>query len=68
VNQKSDSTLGCVFKLVGLGHSLFELAIECSFKDGRVIAGDLLVEAEGLFSLVFACIKLDDGFGIPVTR
>jgi hypothetical protein len=51
-----------------LGLSLLELAIKCSFKDGRVIAGDLLVEAERLFSLVFACTKLDDVFGIPVTR
>jgi len=51
-----------------LGLSLLELAIKCSFKDGRVIAGDLLVEDERLFSLVFACIKFDDVFGIPVTR
>jgi len=68
VNQKSDSTLTCVFKLVGLGLSLLELAIECSFKDGRVIASDLPVEAERLLSLVFACIQLDDVFGIPLTR
>jgi hypothetical protein len=51
-----------------LGLSLLEPTVECSFKDGRVIAGDLLVEAKRLFGLVFACIQLDDVFGIPVTH